>query len=120
MVKETARLNRTRKGEAVWPVSVAEAAKTRAVTTKIDRLVEEELGAAAVVAAAAVAAAEEVVDDSANLVARVRDHVRARSGGGRARTRPRAPARETRSTRGRKARAPAQTGGGAAQKRSRP
>src|SRR3989442_1507258 len=71
-------------------------------------------GSVSRVGAAAVAAAEEVVDDSANLVARVRDHVRARSGGGRAGTRPGARAREAGSTRGRKAGDRAETGGGAA------
>src|SRR5437899_2717992 len=113
-VKAASRVAPSREWEAAVTLRASATAATRAVTASIDRLVEEELGAAAVVAAAAVAAAEEVVDDSANLVARVRDHVRARSGGGRAGTRPGARAREAGSTRSRKAGDRAETGGGPA------
>src|SRR5437899_3417834 len=115
-VKAASRVAPSREWEAAVTLRASATAATRAVTASIDRLVEEELGAvpAAVVAAAAVAAAEEVVDDSANLVSGVRDHVCARSGGGRAGTRPGARAREAGSTRGRKAGDRAETGGGAA------
>src|SRR5947209_3608527 len=115
-VKAARRVAPSREWEAAVTLRASATAATRAVTASLERLVEEELGAvpAAVVAAAAVAAAEEVVDDSANLVARVRDHVCARSGGGRAGTRPGARAREAGSTRGRKAGDRAETGGGAA------
>src|SRR5213083_363273 len=87
-VKAASRVAPSREWEAAVTLRASATAATRAVTASIDRLVEEELGAVAAVGAVAVAAAEEVVDDSANVVARVRDHVRARSGGGRAGTRP--------------------------------
>src|SRR5436190_1446934 len=113
-VKAASRVAPSREWEAAVTLRASATAATRAVTASIDRLVEEELGAVAAVGAVAVAAAEEVVDDSANLVARVRDHVRARSGGGRAGKRPGARAREAGSTHGRKAGDRAETGGGAA------